>query len=113
MVSCHLFFFRKLSHVVQKTPDPSDFRTQMQFNPRYQLYAASADEMAQVGRVLSMLPDEVLYARIDGIFIEGVFHLIEIELLEPWLFLQQCESASRSFAEAIMQRVHQSLEVCP
>ena len=113
MVSCHLFFFRKLSHVVQKTPDPSDFRTQMQFNPCYQLYAATSDEIAQVEKILNVMQDEMLYARIDGIFIEGVFHLIEIELLEPWLFLQQSESASRSFAEAIMQRVHQSLEVCP
>ncbi len=108
-----IFFNRVLSHVVKKTPDPSDFRTQMPFNPRYQLYAASADEIAQVEKVLNILPDEMLYARIDGIFTEGVFHLIEIELLEPWLFLQQCASASHAFAEAIKERVHQRLELCP
>jgi hypothetical protein len=42
-----------------------------------------------------------LYARVDGVVIDGIFTLMELELIEPMLFLGQDAEAARKLARAV------------
>jgi hypothetical protein len=55
----------------------------------------------QAETILRIVQQPLLYARVDGVDLNGRFTLIELELMEPQLFLQIDASAPQSFAEAI------------
>lgn len=46
-----------------------------------------------------------LYARVDGIFISGDFHLIELELIEPYLCLENNSERFNNFYQAFSKIV--------
>ncbi len=83
-----LVFFNKLfSHAVLKFPKEGDFRVQNDFGGSRQLVQPEENILAQVGSILNIIKDDLLYCRIDGIVIDGQFLLMEIELIEPELYL--------------------------
>ena len=50
----------------------------------------------QAAAALACAPTPTLYARVDGCEIEGAFQVMELELIEPWLFfLEEAEAAGR------------------
>jgi hypothetical protein len=51
--------------------------------------------------ILRLVDQPLLYARVDGVDIDGKFTLIELELIESHLFLQLDPAAPERFAEAI------------
>jgi len=48
-----------------------------------------------------LIEESLLYARVDGVNSDGCFVLIELELIEPQLFLKMDAAAPQRFAEAI------------
>ena len=46
-----------------------------------------------------------LYGRVDGVEINGVFHLMELELIEPYLFLALSDLAIPNYKEALRKRL--------
>jgi glutathione synthase/RimK-type ligase-like ATP-grasp enzyme len=63
------------------------------------------DESAFAQRVLAPLEEKLLYARVDMVRDgDGAPRLMELELIEPSLFLKQCPRALDRFAAAIVQR---------
>jgi hypothetical protein len=46
-----------------------------------------------------------LYARVDGVEIDGVFHLMELELIEPYLFLGLSDQAIPNYKAALKKRL--------
>ncbi len=50
---------------------------------------------------------ESLYARVDGVVRDGVLIVIEVEVLEPALFMEFDPSSAERFAEATMRRLTQ------
>ncbi len=81
-----LFFGGEHSHTVLKTPKAGDFRVQAQFGGTHRALTASAEMQGAAERVLRALPVAPLYARIDGIERDGHFELMEVEVIEPYLF---------------------------
>jgi hypothetical protein len=55
--------------------------------------------------VVSTIKEELLYARVDGIERNGRLILMELELIEPFLYLGFSEGAIQRFAEAIYRRI--------
>jgi glutathione synthase/RimK-type ligase-like ATP-grasp enzyme len=51
------------------------------------------------------LKEPFLYARVDGVEVDGKFLLMELELIEPELFLSDLPRAAERMAEAIRRRV--------
>ena len=51
--------------------------------------------------VLHALPLEPLYARIDGIVRDGHFELMEVEVIEPYLFFPGSEAAVARYVDAV------------
>ena len=89
------------SHSVIKRPAPGDFRVQWQFGGEAFLAEPTPETVAAVNNLLASLPDRPLYARVDGIECESGFVLMEVELIEPVLFLGLATASDR-FAERIV-----------
>lgn len=98
----------RFSHAVVKRPKPGDFRVQNQFGGSREVVQPDPELLAAARVVLDHAPDRTTYARIDGCVIGGRFTLMELELIEPELFLGTSEHGPRRFARAIMDRVLES-----
>ncbi len=99
-----VFFDGAYSHAVVKRPKAGDFRVQARHGGREESRAAPPGLVAQAQAVLTAMPDAPLYARVDGVVEDGVFLLMEIELVEPALFLTHGHAAAR-FADALVARL--------
>ena len=96
-----IFFAGKFSHAVLKRPQDGDFRVQSDFGGTSHLHTPPAELITQAEEILRLIEAPLLYARVDGVNSDGRFVLIELELIEPQLFLGVDAAAPRRFAEAI------------
>jgi glutathione synthase/RimK-type ligase-like ATP-grasp enzyme len=95
------------SHAVLKRPAPGDFRVQQEHGGSMELFHPSAALLDQANRIAAAVPQvrESLYCRIDAVARDGKLVLMELELIEPELFLGLAEGAAQRFAKAIVNRV--------
>jgi hypothetical protein len=100
-----LFFDNVYSHAVLKRPSIGDFRVQQHLGGSTRLLEPAPAIIAQAQRILHCLPEPPLYARLDGIERAGVFVLMELEITEPFLFLDYHPDAAHRFATAIQRRL--------
>ncbi|HEV2083414.1 MAG TPA: transporter [Brevundimonas sp.] len=101
-----LFFGRRFSHAVRKTPVPGDFRIQVQFGGRYESVAPPPEALALAEAVLAGIDEDLLYARIDlARDADGGWLLMEAELIEPDLYLAQAPDGGAAFARAVRGRL--------
>ena len=96
----HVFFNKVYSHSVLKTAKSGDFRVQGDFGGQKELLTPPMAYVHQCQRVLDHLPCSLLYARVDGLHLNGQFHIMEVELIEPELFLWN-DSITRNMVNAI------------
>ena len=66
--------------------------------------AALLDQANQIAATVPQVRDS-LYCRIDAVARDGKLVLMELELIEPELFLGLAEGAAERFAEAIVKRM--------
>lgn len=55
----------------------------------------------QARQVLELIETPLLYARVDGVEVEGRFMLMELELIEPFLFFGADSQSAPRFARAL------------
>lgn len=98
-----LFFGGRFSHAVNKRPTTGDFRVQFQFGGRYTLLdAPPAGALALAERVLDAVDEPLLYARVDTVPDgDGRWMLMELELVEPDLYLGVDPCGGATFAAAV------------
>jgi glutathione synthase/RimK-type ligase-like ATP-grasp enzyme len=100
-----IFFNGKFSHAVVKKPKDGDFRVQRQYGGKYEL-VEPGEALVELGRkIVSQIPQSLLYARVDGVLINEVFHLMELELIEPDLYFEFGEGIKERFVDAIIDRL--------
>jgi glutathione synthase/RimK-type ligase-like ATP-grasp enzyme len=99
-----VFFSGQFSHAVIKTPKAGDFRVQHDFGGAERLADAPGTVIQAATRVIAAVESTPLYARVDGVDRGGRFLLMELELIEPALFLKLSGGAAERFAEAIAAR---------
>jgi len=97
-----VFFADAFSHAALKRPAPGDFRVQGHFGGHSVPGVPHPTLLAQAHAVLSMIETPLLYARVDGVDVNGRFVLMELEINEPCLFLGFSPDAPSRFASAIM-----------
>lgn len=98
-----VFFGGEFSHAVLKQPAAGDFRVQSEFGGTAVDTAAPAEVLAGARAVLDRVAEPWLYARVDGVrSAHAGFLLMELEMLEPSLFLSLDRAAPARFAEAIL-----------
>lgn len=98
-----LFYFNgEYSHAILKTPKTQDFRVQEEHGGIIQAIKPTSDLLKAGEEVLKRISRTLLYARVDFVRTENnEFALMELELIEPSLYLRNCENAPHFFAKAI------------
>ena len=97
-----VFLGGSFSHAVLKRPADGDFRVQREFGGTTVHAKPEPALIAQAESMMSAVGDELLYARVDGIERGGELILMELEMIEPFLFLGFSEGAPHRFAETII-----------
>ena len=100
-----IFFNQQFSHAVLKTPAKSDFRVQHYFGGTIQEIHPEAHLLESCQKLIDAFGKGTLYGRVDGVQIDGVFHLMELELIEPYLFLGLSDQAIPNYREALKRRL--------
>ncbi len=96
-----VFLGGRFSHAVLKRPAGGDYRVQWEFGGSA-LAAAPPDQLiADAERVLAAAPGDPVYARVDGVARDGRLLLMELELIEPHLFLGWDPRAAARLAAAL------------
>jgi len=99
-----IFFGGLYSHAVLKNAKAGDFRVQSDFGGIEQPGDPTVHVLQAATRIVQMV-EPTLYARVDGVVDDGQFRLMELELIEPALFLASHPAAPSRFAEAIAAAV--------
>lgn len=105
-----LFYFAgQFSHAIVKRPAQGDFRVQEQFGGREEALAPPPGALALAAQALAAMPSLPLYARVDMVIgPDGAFLLMELELIEPSLFLEHADDDGARFAAAVRACVSRS-----
>lgn len=100
-----IFFNKKFSHAVNKKPVAGDFRVQSQFGGEYNLIQPSQELIEKAQKITEIFPDNLLYARVDGIIIDNDLFLMEIECIEPDLYFNLSEKSLDRFVTEIVELI--------
>jgi glutathione synthase/RimK-type ligase-like ATP-grasp enzyme len=97
-----LHFGGVFSHAVGKVAGPGDFRVQPQFGSTIGPATPSDEAMEVAAAVFAALDETPVYARVDLIrHLDGTLRVMELEAIEPDLFLEHCPGAGKRFAAAV------------
>lgn len=100
-----IFFNEKFSHAVLKLPAATDFRVQHYYGGTIQTLIPSDAMLSSAQALVDRFAKNTLYARVDGVEIDGIFHLMELELIEPYLFLGLSDQAIPNYKAALQKRL--------
>jgi glutathione synthase/RimK-type ligase-like ATP-grasp enzyme len=95
-----MFIGGEYSHSVVKSPKENDFRSNY-FGNSVKLAEPSEEIILQAKKVYDTIKSPLLFARIDGINVNGKLKLMEFELIEPYLFFGLFPQAAEKFANAL------------
>lgn len=98
-----IFLGGRFSHAVLKRPKPGDFRVQNDFGGSAAVVEPDPALVDAAARVLAAVDEPWLYARVDGVVVDGRFQLMELEMTEPSLFLELVPEAAERMADAVMR----------
>eukprot|EP00121_Abeoforma_whisleri_P005958 Awhi_evm1s5408 len=101
-----ILFGGKYSHSILKKVKAGDFRVQDDFGGTVHNHTASAAEIEYAESVISACTTMPLYARVDVIFDnDDQLSLLELEIIEPELWLRKIPIAVDRFADALLERL--------
>jgi hypothetical protein len=103
-----LFFHGCYSHAVLERPRAGDFRVQREHGGSVSAAEPSREMISAADRALDAIlggAGPPLDARVDGCMVGGDLRLMELELLEPELFLRCAAEAPGRLADAVLSRL--------
>ena len=100
-----VYFDGAFSHAIRKRPPPGEFRSNSRYKPTRTAETPPPEVTGQGAACLATLPSMPLYARVDGIVRDGILVVIEVEVLEPALFMEIDPLSAERFAAATMKRL--------
>ena len=101
-----LVFNGKVSHAVRKIPHQDDFRVQNEYGGVSSPVEPIPPEILSLVQITMVAcPEQPIYARIDMVRNDktNVLSIMELELIEPGLFLHYAPDKGHAFAQAILQ----------
>jgi glutathione synthase/RimK-type ligase-like ATP-grasp enzyme len=106
-----LYFEGAYSHAVLKRPVTGDYRVQEQHGGSITQATPTEHMLSAAGKVLATVAalghQQPAYARVDGVVVGGRFLLMELEVIEPSLYLVRRPDAAERFARLLRQRLAQ------
>jgi len=101
-----VFVAGERTHALRKVPARGDFRVQPLYGGTHEAVEPTAEEIDAAERAVAIAPGEPLYARVDIVSGEGGRPLvIELELIEPSLYLDVHPPAAVMLADEMLARV--------
>lgn len=101
-----IYFGGAFSHAIRKQPAAGDYRVQDMYGGTNHPYQPAADEVELATLALTATPAPTTYARVDMVRLQGGSPAVmELELIEPELFLGVDPQASARFAEVLLRCV--------
>ncbi len=101
-----MLFGGQFSHCIVKRPKPGDFRVQPHLGGSETPCAPPADAIDLAKAALAATPARATYARVDMIEAEaGALQIMELELIEPALWLQHAPDKGAAFAAAFTSAI--------
>lgn len=97
-----IYFGGKFSHGMLKRPKADDFRAHSIYGGTIDLAVPSASDLDEVNAMVEKLPEDLVYARLDLLRHEGRLAVIELELIEPVLYMKVAPDAARRLADAVL-----------
>ena len=95
----------ELSHGLLKRPAQGDYRIQSSYGGREVPIQPSREDVAAATAVLDAIEAQPLYARVDMIRHQGALRLMELELIEPYLYPEQGPHIGERLVAAIRRRL--------
>ncbi|MEI5584874.1 MULTISPECIES: ATP-grasp domain-containing protein [unclassified Agromyces] len=94
----------QVSHVLRKRPATGDFRAHGIYGGTVEAHEPAAADLRAVRELAARLPFDLDYARFDLVRREGRLAVLELELIEPMLYLASAPGAEERLAAAVTAR---------
>jgi glutathione synthase/RimK-type ligase-like ATP-grasp enzyme len=101
-----LVFNGEVSHAIRKRPRSGDYRVQEAYGGTHARALPTPAEADLARAALAAVGEPLLYARVDIVDVEGAPAIMELELIEPFFYIDETEEARR-FAAAVEARLAQ------
>jgi glutathione synthase/RimK-type ligase-like ATP-grasp enzyme len=93
----------EVSHALRKRPAAGDFRAHGIYGGTVAPHAPTPSDLAEVRELVALLPFDLDYARVDVVRFEGRLSVLELELIEPMLYLASAPGSADRLAAAILR----------
>ena len=100
-----VFFGGRYSHCILKTAASGDFRVQHIHGGSVHPQEAPAELQALAQQYVERFAKDCLYARVDVVNIDGRFSLMELELIEPYLYLFTHQQGYENYYKALVEMI--------
>jgi len=101
-----IFIGGALSHALRKRPKPGDYRIQSLYGGYEEDVSPGADDVAAARAVITALGEPPLYGRVDMVRGNaGELLLMELELIEPYLYPRNGPKLGELFAGELVRRL--------
>lgn len=100
-----VFFNNTYSHTIIKKPKSGDFRVQQIFGGSILPVSPPQSYIDGAAIYVQQFAKQALYARVDGLIVKGSFMLMELELIEPFLYLSYSENAVERYYRALKEQL--------
>lgn len=95
-----IFFNKQYSHTIMKRPRKNEYRSQIEFGGIELSSKPNPNLISQAQQVIEKIDSPLLYARVDCLNNNGQLQLMELELIEPYLFFEKDRTATENFVAA-------------
>lgn len=96
----------RYSHAIVKRPRAGDFRVQPQFGGSFEAIEPAPAARALADAALAASGPGIAYARVDMVSDGGDgYRLMEIELIEPYLFLERSPDGGAGFVDMVLREM--------
>jgi len=102
-----IFFNGAFSHCVVKRPRSGDFRVQLTHGGSVHIATPQPHHVRSATAFAERFAKGCLYARVDAVIIDDVLTLMELELIEPYLFLGTVPGGYENYYTALVDRIRQ------
>jgi glutathione synthase/RimK-type ligase-like ATP-grasp enzyme len=100
-----IFLNGKYSHTIIKKPKAGDFRVQQIFGGTIEAASPAQEYIDLAEQCISRFAKGTMYARVDGLMVDGRFMLMELELIEPFLYLSYHSEAVEKYYSALIEQL--------
>ncbi|MCL5991454.1 MAG: hypothetical protein M1419_05070 [Bacteroidetes bacterium] len=102
----NIFFSNGYSYSILKVPQKGDYRVQYNYGGKYYHVQPPETVYQTAKKIADYYIDDCLYVRVDGVVSDSKFYVMEVEMIEPDLYMNIFSDAKQPFVDAIVQKLN-------